>query len=94
MQLAARFNSEVANHGEIAQSARAPASPCKLPRRAVPYDLVVDDNGVLYRIQVKTTNGKDRTGAWRCHLAQNPKYRKTVVYDPDDVDFSSSSMAT
>jgi hypothetical protein len=23
----------------------------------------------------------------RCRLAQNPKYRKTIVYDPDDVDF-------
>jgi hypothetical protein len=57
-----------------------PTEPC-------PYDLVVDDNGVLYRIQVKTCTGKDRTGSWRCHLAQNPKYRKTVVYDPDDVDF-------
>jgi PD-(D/E)XK endonuclease len=57
-----------------------PAEPC-------PYDLIVEDSGVLYRIQVKTTNSKDRTGAWRCHLAQNPKYRKTVIYDPDDVDF-------
>jgi len=58
-----------------------PAEPC-------PYDLVVDAAGVLYRIQVKTATGKDpKTGAWRCRLAQNPKYRKTVIYDPGDVDF-------
>lgn len=58
-----------------------PAEPC-------PYDLVVDAGGVLYRIQVKTATGKDpATGAWRCHLAQNPRYRKTVIYDPGDVDF-------
>ena len=22
-----------------------------------------------------------------CNLAQNPKFRKTVLYDPEDVDF-------
>lgn len=58
-----------------------PAEPC-------PYDLVVDLKGVLYRVQVKTATARDHTsGVWSCRLAQNPKYRKTVVYDPDDVDF-------
>jgi PD-(D/E)XK endonuclease len=54
----------------------------------VPYDLVVDAEGALYRVQVKTATARDRkSGVWSCRLAQNPKYRKTVVYDPDDVDF-------
>jgi hypothetical protein len=58
-----------------------PAEPC-------PYDLVVDAEGSLYRVQVKTATARDRkSGIWSCRLAQNPKYRKTVVYDPDDVDF-------
>lgn len=58
-----------------------PAEPC-------PYDLVVDADGGLYRVQVKTATARDRkSGVWSCRLAQNPRYRKTVVYDPDDVDF-------
>lgn len=58
-----------------------PAEPC-------PYDLIVDVEGALYRVQVKTATAKDpKSGVWSCRLAQNPKYRKTVVYDPDDVDF-------
>lgn len=58
-----------------------PAEPC-------PYDMVVDAQRVLYRVQVKTATGRDfKSNALRCHLAQNPRYRKTVIYDPDDVDF-------
>ena len=44
--------------------------------------------GVLYRVQVKSATGRDATsGQWVCNLAQNPKFRKTVLYDPEDVDF-------
>lgn len=58
-----------------------PAEPC-------PYDMVVDAAGALYRVQVKTATGHDpNSGVLRCRLAQNPRYRKTIVYDPDDVDF-------
>jgi PD-(D/E)XK endonuclease len=58
-----------------------PAEPC-------PYDLVVDVRGILYRVQVKSATGRDATsGQWVCNLAQNPKFRKTVLYDPEDVDF-------
>jgi hypothetical protein len=58
-----------------------PAEPC-------PYDLVVDAQNVLYRIQVKTGTRRDsKSGAWTCRIAQNPKYRKTPYYDPDGIDF-------
>jgi hypothetical protein len=58
-----------------------PTEPC-------PYDLVAEADGTLYRIQVKTATGKDPgSGAWICRLKRNPRYRKTVLYDPKDVDF-------
>ena len=57
-----------------------PAEPC-------PYDLVADADGILYRVQVKTATARHRvSGVWVCQLRQNPKYRGTAVYDPDDVD--------
>jgi hypothetical protein len=58
------------------------------PAEPRPYDLAVEADGILYRVQVKSVTGKDhKSSAWICRLGQNPRYRKTVLYDPDDIDF-------
>lgn len=58
-----------------------PTEPCS-------YDLIVDAERTLHRIQVKTGAYRDpKSGAWACGITQNPKYRKTPYYDPAEVDF-------
>jgi hypothetical protein len=60
-----------------------------VPAEPVPYDLIVEADGRLYRIQVKTAIGKDsKSGAPVCRVCRIPRRDgRRIAYDPDDVDF-------
>jgi hypothetical protein len=60
-----------------------------LPVESRPYDLIVEADGVLYRIQVKTVTTRDRkSGQFDCSISRRPlRDAKKIAYDPTDVDF-------
>jgi hypothetical protein len=69
-----------------------------VPLEPARYDLVVDSDGGLQRIQIKTTNFRDKQGVWVVH-AHRTRYhadaetrgvagkRKAVPYTPVEIDF-------
>jgi hypothetical protein len=60
-----------------------------LPVEPRPYDLLVEADGMLYRVQVKTATGKDpKSGRWMCSIGRQPlRDGVKIAYDPADVDF-------
>jgi hypothetical protein len=68
-----------------------------IPVKPALYDLVVDSDAGLVRVQVKSTTSHDRTGRWlvRIHrMAYDPTVKPTAngsrvkcVYSPGEVDF-------
>jgi len=59
------------------------------PLEPRPYDLVVEGNQSLYRVQVKTTRTRDRTsGVPVCGIGRVPRRDgRKLAYDPSDIDF-------
>jgi hypothetical protein len=58
-----------------------------LPVEARPYDLIVEADRNLYRIQVKTAGSRDGN-TYVARIGRTPKRdRQVIPYDPDDVDF-------
>jgi hypothetical protein len=57
-----------------------------LPVEPEPYDLLVDADGHICRIQVKSTTSA-REGGWQVEISQRPDKRgERVPYRPSDVD--------
>lgn len=61
--------------------------------QGLPYDLVMDDGNILYRIQVKTTRGvkivpqrKKPIPAYIFHIGNNGKMNRRKKYDKNQVD--------
>jgi hypothetical protein len=53
-----------------------------------PYDLIVEGDDRLHRIQVKTATARDTSGAVVCRLRRRPsRDGQEVAYDSADVDF-------
>lgn len=62
--------------------------PVSLPVEDRPYDLIVEADGALYRVQVKTATARASNGVVYCKVHRVPSrdgYR--IAYEPDDVDF-------
>jgi hypothetical protein len=59
-----------------------------VPVEHQPYDLVVEADKRLYRVQVKTATARDTSGAFICRLRRVPaRDGEVITYDPADVDF-------
>jgi PD-(D/E)XK endonuclease len=60
-----------------------------LPTEPRPYDLIVEVDESLYRVQVKTATQRDaRSGVVVCTIARKPRRDgRMVPYDSGDVDF-------
>lgn len=59
-----------------------------VPVEHQPYDLVVEADKRLYRVQVKTATSHDSSGAFVCSLRRIPaRDREVITYDSADVDF-------
>lgn len=53
-----------------------------------PYDLIVEADGQLHRVQVKTATARDSSGAVVCRLRRKPsRDGQEIAYDRADVDF-------
>ena len=60
-----------------------------LPTEPGPYDLIVEADGTLYRVQVKTATYRDgKSGQFCVRVSRRPlRDNVQVAYDPADVDF-------
>lgn len=60
-----------------------------IPTEPRPYDLIVEAQGALYRVQVKTATFRDRkSGQYLARVSRRPlRDNVRVAYDPADVDF-------
>jgi PD-(D/E)XK nuclease superfamily protein len=60
-----------------------------IPTEPRPYDLVVEAEGTLYRVQVKTATYRDgRSGQFCVAVSRRPRRdNMQIAYDPADVDF-------
>ena len=63
--------------------------PVSLPTAHRPYDLIVEAEEMLYRVQIKTTARRDHdSGVLICNISRTPRRdNRREVYDPADVDF-------
>lgn len=63
-----------------------------LPVEPAKYDLVVDSDSGLRKVQVKSTNGKHSNGRWSVRIAHHPYDSSTVSGRSSPVPYTSSEV--
>lgn len=59
-----------------------------VPTEDRPYDLIVEADGTLYRVQVKTTTARQTNGVIYCRVNRQPsRDGHRITYERSDVDF-------